>query len=176
MHVHLSYAHTTNLMNSIWTWVRLVTCSTLPKHQQDASWPTKPSLEIHPHLIVEKFFGEIVHQTFGSSVDDFLVDIEYKHQTSWCHPTFIQQAKYPLGNGFHPFFKKFTYPFSTLFIHYPHFFFLFSLHLFLFCDEICYHLPCDLRPHGTWKINDHATPQHSQGLGAKYPPSFEWLV
>jgi len=124
-----------------------------------------------------EIFGEIVHQTFGSSVDDFLVDIEYKHQTCWCHPTFIQQqAKYPLGNGFHPFFKKFTYPFSTLFIHYPHFFFLFSLHLFLFCDEICYHLPCDLRPHGTWKINDHATPQHSQGLGAKYPPSFEWLV
>lgn len=31
-----------NLMNSIWTWVRLVTCSTLPKQQQDVSWPTKP--------------------------------------------------------------------------------------------------------------------------------------
>jgi hypothetical protein len=49
----------------------------------------------------------------------------------------IQQAKYPLGNGFHPFFKKVTYPFSTLFI-YPHFFsfFLFSTFCFLWWNML----------------------------------------
>ncbi len=61
----------------------------------------------------------------------------------------IQQAKYPLGNGFHPFFKKFTYPFLNTIIHYPHFFFLFSLHLFLFVMKyvIIYHVTLDHMGH-----------------------------
>jgi hypothetical protein len=47
----------------------------------------------------------------------------------------IQHAKYPLGNGFHPFFKKVTYPFSTLFITHT-FFFFFSTFSFLWWNML----------------------------------------
>jgi hypothetical protein len=62
----------------------------------------QPSLEIHLHLIVENFFEEIVHQTFGSSVDEFWVDIEYKHQhvdAILHHPT----SKIPFRKWLSPF-------------------------------------------------------------------------
>ncbi len=136
----------------------------------------QPSLEIHPHLIVENFFLEKLSTKPLVQVLMTFWSILNINTNMLLMPSYIiQQAKYPLGNGFHPFFKKVTYPFSTLLFIYPHFFSFFSPP-FPLCDEICYHLPCNLRPHGTWKINDHATPQHSQGLGPKYPPSFEWCL
>lgn len=124
----------------------------------------QPSLEIHPHLIVENFWEKLSTKPLVQVLMTFWSILNIN--TNMLMPSYIiiQQAKYPLGNGFHPFFKKFTYPFLNTIIHYPHFFFLFSLHLFLFVMKyvIIYHVT--FRPHGAWKINDHATPQHSQGF------------
>ncbi len=115
-----SSIYPTNLVNSIWTWVRLVTCSTLAKQQQhDVSWPTKPW---NPSTsICWEFFGEIVHQTFDSNVDDFLVDIEYKHQhvdAILHHPT----SKIPFRKWLFTLSLRRSLPILNT-IHYPHFFF-----------------------------------------------------
>jgi hypothetical protein len=118
----------------------------------------QPSLEIHPHLFVEIFLEKLSTKPLIQMLMIFWSILNIN--TNMLMPSYIiQQAKCPLGNGFHPFFKKVTYPFSTLFITHTFFF----PPPFTFCDKVCYHLPCDLRPHGTWKINDHATPLHSQG-------------
>jgi hypothetical protein len=63
----------------------------------------------------------------------------------------IQQAKYPLGNGFHPFFKKVTYPYSTLlFITHNFFLFLFSTFSFFVMKYVIiffYHVTLDHMGH-----------------------------
>ncbi len=80
----------------------------------------QPKLEIHPHLIVE----------------NFLEKLSTKPLVQMLMPSYIiQHAKYPLGNGFHPFFKKVTYPFSTLFITHT-FFFFFSTFSFLWWNML----------------------------------------
>jgi hypothetical protein len=105
----------------------------------------QPSLEIHPHLFVENFLEKLSTKPLIQMLMIFWSILNIN--TNMSMPSYIiQQAKYPLGNGFHPFFKKVTYPFSRLYSLPTLFFFL---HLFLFVTKyvIIYHVTLDHMGH-----------------------------
>jgi hypothetical protein len=62
----------------------------------------QPSLEIHPHLFVENFLEKLSTKPLIQMLMTFWSILNIN--TNMLMPSYIiQQAKYPLGNGFSPF-------------------------------------------------------------------------